>query len=47
MTSTDAQREIMEDCLSKGAKDYLIKPLRISMIKGLSKYINKNNSEKE
>lgn len=37
--SSDGEKEIVATCIGKGAKDYLVKPLRISMVKGIANHV--------
>lgn len=53
MMSSDGERDIVAACLAKGAKDYLVKPLRITMVKGIAKHVvvnaekNKNSTSEK
>lgn len=40
MMSAEGERDIVSACLNKGAKDYLVKPLRITMVKGIANHVN-------
>ena len=39
--SSDGEMESVASCMDKGARDYLIKPIRIQSIKDIGKYIDK------
>ncbi|KAL4453143.1 hypothetical protein ABPG74_015374 [Tetrahymena malaccensis] len=42
MMSFDNEQERVAYCIANGAKDYLVKPLRIQNVKGLAKYVEYN-----
>jgi len=45
MMSADGEMESVSACLTNGAKDYLIKPIRIQNVKGLAAHVNSNASK--
>lgn len=45
MMSTEEEVKRLSYCIDKGAKDYMIKPIRFHNIKGLNKYICNNNTK--
>lgn len=47
MMSADGEQENVGQCLRSGAKDYLIKPIRIQNVKNLATHINLSKKKKD
>lgn len=47
MMSADGEQENVGQCLRSGAKDYLIKPIRIQSVKNLATHINLSKKKKD
>ena len=43
--SAEGEHDYVAACIAKGAKDYLVKPLRVQMVKGISNHVVKNSSK--
>jgi NIMA (never in mitosis gene a)-related kinase len=46
MMSSDGEMASVATCMSTGAKDYLIKPIRIQNVKGLASHVNPSQKKK-
>ena len=47
MMSGDSEQEKVAFCISKGAKNYLIKPIRMQNVKNLEMYVDQNTKKKD
>jgi len=45
MMSSDNEKDKVAQCLQLGAKDYLVKPLRIETVKSIADYVFKNQNK--
>ena len=47
MMSAEGEQEIVSQCLRSGAKNYLIKPIRIQSVKNLASHIDPSKKNKQ
>ena len=47
MMSAEGEQENVEQCLRSGAKDYLIKPIRIQNVRNMATHINLSKKKKD
>ena len=45
MMSADDTADVIANCMNAGACDYLVKPLRVPMLKEVAKHVNKKEKD--